>query len=135
RNLGCPVVAAAQLNRDNTNRTDKTPYLSDLRESGAIEQAADAVILLHREDYYDESSPRAGEIDMIVAKNRSVPTGTVTLSAQRLKSRFVSMAQDGHRCARIPSPANARSGAAPLSLGRQPYPAISPRRSSPSCNR
>ena len=69
-----PVVALSQLNRGPEQRTDKKPQLSDLRESGAIEQDADVVILLHREDMYEPESPRAGEADFIVAKHRNGPT-------------------------------------------------------------
>lgn len=93
KDLGCPILVAAQLNRENTNRTDKRPQLSDLRESGAIEQDADVVMLIHRDDYYDKDSPRAGEADIIVAKNRSGSCGDVVLAAQLHKSRFVSMAR------------------------------------------
>ncbi|MGV9588205.1 replicative DNA helicase [Streptomyces tendae] len=76
------VIAAAQLNRVSEHRTDKTPTLSDLRESGGIENNANIVILLHREDYYDRESPRAGEFDFIVAKNRMGHNATVTAGWQ-----------------------------------------------------
>jgi replicative DNA helicase len=93
KDLACPVLAAAQLNRENTNRADKVPMLSDLRESGAIEQDADVVMLLHRPDYYEQGeSERSGEADIIIAKNRSGPSGTVTLASQLHKSRFASLA-------------------------------------------
>jgi len=92
KEIDCPVVAVAQLNRGPEQRTDKRPQLSDLRESGAIEQDSDVVILLHREDYYDRESPRAGEADFIVAKHRNGPTDTVTVAAQLHLSRFVDMA-------------------------------------------
>jgi replicative DNA helicase len=92
KEVDCPVVAVAQLNRGPEQRTDKRPQLSDLRESGAIEQDSDVVILLHRDDYYDKESPRAGEADFIVAKHRNGPTDTVTVAAQLHFSRFVDMA-------------------------------------------
>jgi replicative DNA helicase len=92
KEVECPVVAVAQLNRGPEQRTDKRPQLSDLRESGAIEQDSDVVILLHRDDYYDKESPRAGEADFIVAKHRNGPTDTVTVAAQLHLSRFVDMA-------------------------------------------
>jgi replicative DNA helicase len=92
KEIECPVVAVSQLNRGPEQRTDKRPQLSDLRESGSIEQDADVVILLHREDYYDKESPRAGEADFIVAKHRNGPTDTVTVAAQLHLSRFVDMA-------------------------------------------
>ncbi len=92
KEVDCPVVAVSQLNRGPETRQDKRPYLSDLRESGSIEQDADVVILLHRDDYYDKDSPRAGEADFIVAKHRNGPTDTVTVAAQLHLSRFVDMA-------------------------------------------
>jgi replicative DNA helicase len=92
KEVECPVIAVAQLNRGPEQRTDKRPQLSDLRESGAIEQDSDVVILLHRDDYYDKESPRAGEADFIVAKHRNGPTDTVTVAAQLHLSRFVDMA-------------------------------------------
>ncbi|GAA4243960.1 hypothetical protein GCM10022255_005110 [Dactylosporangium darangshiense] len=92
KEVECPVVAVSQLNRGPEQRTDKRPQLSDLRESGSIEQDADVVILLHRDDYYDKESPRAGEADFIVAKHRNGPTDTVTVAAQLHLSRFIDMA-------------------------------------------
>ncbi|MQA25565.1 MAG: replicative DNA helicase [Micromonosporaceae bacterium] len=92
KEVECPVIAVSQLNRGPEQRTDKRPQLSDLRESGSIEQDADVVILLHREDYYDKESPRAGEADFIVAKHRNGPTDIVTVAAQLHFSRFVDMA-------------------------------------------
>lgn len=89
-----PVVVGAQLNRDVEKRHDKKPVLSDLRESGSLENDADAVILLHREDYYEKETPRAGEIDMIVAKNRSGPQATITAAFQGHYSRIVDMASE-----------------------------------------
>lgn len=92
KEIECPVIAVSQLNRGPEQRTDKRPQLSDLRESGSIEQDADIVILLHRDDYYDKESPRAGEADFIVAKHRNGPTDTITVAAQLHFSRFVDMA-------------------------------------------
>lgn len=92
KEIECPVIGVSQLNRGPEKREDKRPQLSDLRESGSIEQDADVVILLHREDYYDKESPRAGEADFIVAKHRNGPTDTVTVAAQLHLSRFVDMA-------------------------------------------
>jgi replicative DNA helicase len=91
--LGVPVVVLSQLNRGPEQRADKMPAMSDLRESGAIEQDADIVILLHREDAYDKTSPRAGEADLIIAKNRNGETPILTVAAQLYLSRFVDMAQ------------------------------------------
>lgn len=85
------VIAAAQLNRVSEHRTDKTPTLSDLRESGGIENNANIVILLHREDYYDRESPRAGEFDFIVAKNRMGHNAIVTAGWQGHYAEIVEM--------------------------------------------
>lgn len=92
KELQIPVVALSQLNRGPEQRQDKRPMLSDLRESGSLEQDADMVILLHREDMYDKEGPRSGEADFIVAKHRNGPTGTVTVAFQGHYSRFVDMA-------------------------------------------
>ena len=91
KELEIPVIAMSQLNRGAEARTDKKPQLSDLRESGAIEQDADMVVLLHREDAYEKESPRAGEADFIVAKHRNGPTATITVAFQGHYSRFVDM--------------------------------------------
>jgi replicative DNA helicase len=93
KELEVPVVAISQLNRGAEQRQDKRPQMSDLRESGAIEQDADMVILLHREDAYEKESPRAGEADLIVAKHRNGPTKDVVVSSQLHYSRFVDMQQ------------------------------------------
>jgi len=93
KELEVPVVAISQLNRGPEQRQDKKPMLSDLRESGSIEQDADMVILLHREDAYEKESPRAGEADFIIAKHRNGPTATITVAFQGHYSRFVDMAQ------------------------------------------
>ncbi|PZF83735.1 replicative DNA helicase [Jiangella anatolica] len=93
KELEVPVIAMSQLNRGPEQRQDKKPMLSDLRESGSIEQDADMVILLHREDAYEKESPRAGEADFIVAKHRNGPTATITVAFQGHYSRFVDMAQ------------------------------------------
>jgi replicative DNA helicase len=92
KELEVPVVAISQLNRSPEQRQDKRPMLSDLRESGSLEQDSDVVMLIHREDAYDRESPRAGEADLIVAKHRNGPTATVTVSFQGHYSRFVEMA-------------------------------------------
>ena len=92
KEIEVPVIALSQLNRGPEQRTDKRPMVSDLRESGSIEQDADMVILLHREDMYEKESPRAGEADFIVAKHRNGPTDTITVAFQGHYSRFVDMA-------------------------------------------
>lgn len=92
KELQVPVVALSQLNRGPEQRTDKMPALSDLRESGSLEQDADLVILLHRESAYEKENPRAGEADFIVAKHRNGPTRTITVAFQGHFSRFQDMA-------------------------------------------
>lgn len=91
KELEVPVIAVSQLNRGAEQRTDKKPQLSDLRESGAIEQDADMVILLHRDDAYDRESPRAGEADFIVAKHRNGETRDIVTAFQGHYARFVDM--------------------------------------------
>lgn len=91
KELHVPVVAISQLNRGAEQRSDKRPQMADLRESGSIEQDADMVILLHREDAYERESPRAGEADLIVAKHRNGPTRDIVVSSQLHYSRFVDM--------------------------------------------
>ncbi|MFJ6487053.1 replicative DNA helicase [Streptomyces californicus] len=93
KDLEVPVVVLAQLNRGPEQRQDKKPTKSDLRESGSLEQDADVVILLHREDAYEKDSARAGEVDLIVDKHRNGPTAVITVAAQLHYSRFVDMAQ------------------------------------------
>lgn len=93
KEFGITLIVLAQLNRGPEQRTDKRPQVSDLRESGAIEQDADIVILLHREDAYDKESPRAGEADFIVGKHRGGPTATITTAFQGHYAQFIDMAQ------------------------------------------
>ncbi|MEU8920350.1 replicative DNA helicase [Kitasatospora sp. NPDC048545] len=94
KELNVPVVALSQLNRGPEQRQDKKPVVSDLRESGSIEQDADMVILLHREDAYEKESPRAGEADLIVGKHRNGPTATITVASQLHYSRFTDLARE-----------------------------------------
>ncbi|HEU5036140.1 MAG TPA: replicative DNA helicase [Nocardioides sp.] len=92
KELGIPIIALSQLNRGPEQRGDKRPMMSDLRESGSIEQDADMVILLHRDDVYEKESTRPGEADLIVAKHRNGPTRDITVAFQGHYSRFVDMA-------------------------------------------
>jgi replicative DNA helicase len=94
KELEIPVIAVSTLNRGPEQRTDKRPYLSDLRDSGALEDNADFVILIYREEMYERDSPRAGEADLIVAKHRYGPTATIITAFQDHYGRFVDMAQD-----------------------------------------
>ena len=91
KELQIPVLALSQLNRGSEQRTDKKPLLSDLRESGSLEQDADMVILLHRDDVYDRETTRVGEADLIVAKHRNGPTATIVTAFQGHYSRFIDM--------------------------------------------
>ncbi|OFJ52148.1 replicative DNA helicase [Mycolicibacterium grossiae] len=92
KELDVPVVAVCQLNRGPEQRVDKVPQLSDLRETGQLEQDADVVILLNRPDGYDRDSPRAGEADLIVAKHRNGPTKTITVASTLHMSSFRDLA-------------------------------------------
>jgi replicative DNA helicase len=91
KELDVPVVALSQLNRSPEQRSDKKPMLSDLRESGSIEQDSDVVLLVHRPDLYEPETERAGEADLIIAKHRNGPTATVAVAFQGRYSRFADM--------------------------------------------
>ncbi len=89
KELHIPVIALAQLNRGVESRTDRRPMLSDLRESGSIEQDADVIMLLHREDYWDKENPeKAGQALVVVGKNRNGPTGDVKLRFDAKTNKF-----------------------------------------------
>ena len=89
--LDTPIIACSQLSREVEKRPDKRPLLSDLRESGAIEQDADLVAFLYREDYYDEGADDQGTADLIIKKQRNGPTGTVRLEFYKTEMRFANM--------------------------------------------
>lgn len=89
--LEVPIVALSQLNRSATSRTDRRPQLQDLRESGSLEQDANIVVLIHREDYYDANTPKKGVAEIIIAKNRNGEPGTVELSWIGSQTKFAEM--------------------------------------------
>jgi replicative DNA helicase len=99
REFRIPVVMLCQLNRGPEHRQDKRPQMSDARESGSIENDSDVLILIHREDMYDLESPKAGQADLIVGKNRGGRRGTATVGFQGNYARFVDLAWSPHRAA------------------------------------
>ena len=96
KELNVPLVALAQLSRAGAQRSDKRPILSDLRDSGAIEQDADVIMFLHREEYYDPNTEDKNIAEVIVAKQRNGPLGTVKLAWLGQYTRFASLQQGGY---------------------------------------
>ena len=97
KELNVPIVALAQLSRAGAQRSDKRPILSDLRDSGAIEQDADVIMFLHREEYYDPNTEDKNIAEVIVAKQRNGPLGTVKLAWLGQYTRFASLQQGGYQ--------------------------------------
>lgn len=93
KELNIPVIAVSQLSREVEKRESKRPQLADLRESGSIEQDADLVAFVYRDEYYDENSQRKGEADLIIAKHRNGPIGKVKLQFDQRFALFSNIAK------------------------------------------
>ena len=94
RELEVPVIVLSQLSRKVEERDEKKPIMSDLRDSGSIEQDADIVLMLYRDEYYNKSSPRKGEADFIIGKNRSGSTGEIKMIFAGEYQRFREKKED-----------------------------------------